>query len=294
MAEKDISEKILLDYNDVFADIVNGLIFDGKQRIKPETLANKQVKAMYKADNGKLHEEERDIFKLWEECGIEIALCGLENQSEPYKYMPARVIGYDGAAYREQLLNRKIKNLVPVVTIVLNFGSQKWNEPTTLKGLFEEIPSELKKYVNDYKIHVFDIAWLTEEEVARFKGDFKVVADFFVRRRENPDYFPDDPTELSHVDAVLKLLTVMTGDRRYEEVAIEQKGEVKTMCDVAERLVQKGIAQGNAQGFAQGRDTTLYELVEAGDLSIKKAAKKAGVSEKKFKDNMLLTGHKLP
>jgi hypothetical protein len=29
MAEKDISEKILLSYNDVFADIVNGLIFNG-------------------------------------------------------------------------------------------------------------------------------------------------------------------------------------------------------------------------------------------------------------------------
>ena len=31
MAEKDISEKILESYNDVFADIVNVLLFDGEE-----------------------------------------------------------------------------------------------------------------------------------------------------------------------------------------------------------------------------------------------------------------------
>ena len=30
MGEKDITEKILADYNDVFADIVNVLLFGGK------------------------------------------------------------------------------------------------------------------------------------------------------------------------------------------------------------------------------------------------------------------------
>ena len=29
MGEKDITEKILEDYNDVFADIINGLLFQG-------------------------------------------------------------------------------------------------------------------------------------------------------------------------------------------------------------------------------------------------------------------------
>ena len=33
MGEKDITEKILADYNDVFADIMNGLLFAGEQKI---------------------------------------------------------------------------------------------------------------------------------------------------------------------------------------------------------------------------------------------------------------------
>ena len=40
MGQKDITEKVLEDYNDVFADIINGLLFDGVQEIKPEALEN--------------------------------------------------------------------------------------------------------------------------------------------------------------------------------------------------------------------------------------------------------------
>lgn len=50
MGEKDITEKILEDHNDVFADIINGLIFAGEQRILPESLENTAVHSQYKAD----------------------------------------------------------------------------------------------------------------------------------------------------------------------------------------------------------------------------------------------------
>lgn len=33
MGQKDITEKVLEDYNDVFADIINGLLFDGVQEM---------------------------------------------------------------------------------------------------------------------------------------------------------------------------------------------------------------------------------------------------------------------
>lgn len=40
------------------------------------------------------------------------------------------------------------------------------------------IPKELDPYVNDYKMEVFEIAWLTDEQLEMFKSDFKVVARF--------------------------------------------------------------------------------------------------------------------
>lgn len=41
----------------------------------------------------------------------------------------------------------------------------------------------MKIYVNDYKINVFEVAFLTPEQVNMFKSDFREVADFFVQKR---------------------------------------------------------------------------------------------------------------
>ena len=63
MATKDLTEKILEDYNDVFADIINGLLYDGNQKVKAESLVNSSVNSQYKSDDGILHEQERNILK---------------------------------------------------------------------------------------------------------------------------------------------------------------------------------------------------------------------------------------
>ena len=151
--------------------------------------------------------------------------------------MPFRIVGYDGAAYRSQLQQER-KKMLPVMTIVLYFGTDRhWNSRKKIKELME-IPRCLDTYVNDYQMHVFEVAWLTEEQISHFHSDFKVVANFFVQKRKNKDYIPDDPTEIRHVDEVLKLLQVMTGDRRYEEIFRKKKEGVHSMCDVAESYIE--------------------------------------------------------
>ena len=252
MGNKDTTEKVLADYKDVFADIINALVFKGEQRVKPEALENTMAKSMYKSDNSKLHEQERDVVKIWKECNIELAICGIENQTKTEKYMPLRILGYDGASYRSQLLDKK-SSPVAVMTIVLYFGTdKKWDEPTHLKDVIQ-IPDGLDDYINDYKITVFNIAWLTDEEIARFKSDFKIVADFFVQKRKNHSYVPDNKTTIQHLDAMLKLLSVMTGDNRYEEVleGNDMEGE-NTMDVVYENILKKGEVKGKAEGKAEG------------------------------------------
>ena len=135
-----------------------------------------------------------------------------------------------------------------------------------IKGLMK-IPEGLEGYINDYEMKVFEIAWLTEAEISRFHSDFKVVANFFVQKRKNRDYIPDDPTEIRHVDEVLKLLQVMTGDERYQTIFQEKKG-VCSMCDVAERLekmgMEKGIEQGVKQGIHEEKIRVYKKLLEKG------------------------------
>ena len=274
MGEKDITEKILEDHNDVFADIINGLIFAGEQRILPESLENTAVHSQYKADDEKVHELERDVAKYWKDQDVQLAICGIENQSSVEKYMPFRIIGYDGTAYRSQLQDKR-KEILPVMTIVLYFGTEHcWYGKRNIKGLMK-IPEGLDDYINDYKMQVFEVAWLTEEQISRFRSDFKIVANFFVQKRKNKDYIPDDPTEIKHIDEVLKLLQVMTGDEHYKEVIRKKKG-VRSMCDEAERLEKMGIAKGIEIGKSEG-------IIE-GKMQVYKNLLERGFSEKEAKE----------
>ena len=251
MGQKDITEKVLEEHNDVFADIINGLLFDGNQEVKPEALENTTVHAQYKAEDDQIHELERDITKYWKEEEVELAICGIENQSTIEKNMPFRVIGYDGMAYLGQLQEKR-KKVLPVVTVVLYFGTERhWNSKKNIKSLME-IPVHLDKFVNDYQMHVFEVAWLTEEQISHFHSDFRIVANFFANKRKNKDYIPNDPTEIKYVDEVLKLLQVMTGDKRYKEIFSKKKEGVRSMCDVAERLEKMGWEKGIQQGIEQG------------------------------------------
>ena len=126
MGEKDIAEAGFIALNDVFADIFNVLIYKGKCIVNEEELVEVSRITQYKSDDDILHEQERDIIKKWRGNGINLILLGVENQTKPDKDMPFRIIGYDGASYRSQLLEGKER--YPVITIVLYFGEKRrWN-----------------------------------------------------------------------------------------------------------------------------------------------------------------------
>ncbi len=184
-----------------------------------------------------------------------MACIGFENQTASDPNMPLRVMGYDGAEYRAQLLGNS-ENLYPVVTLVLYFGHDKpWNGPLSLKERLN-IPKEFEPYVNDYRINLFQIAYLTHEQVELFQSDFKVVADYFVQKRENGDYIPSSQ-DLTHVQETLQLLSIMTNDNRFEEAyntnTDGQKGGPRNMCDVLDKVESRGIEKGIAKGVAKGK-----------------------------------------
>ncbi|EGG87024.1 hypothetical protein HMPREF0491_03077, partial [Lachnospiraceae oral taxon 107 str. F0167] len=98
MQEKDITQKMLEQFNDVFSDIVNVLLFDCKDVVDENSLIDTPTKSMMKID-GKVHSQDRDVAKYWQNSRINIALFGFENQTVPDKLMPLRVISYDGIEY---------------------------------------------------------------------------------------------------------------------------------------------------------------------------------------------------
>lgn len=279
MGQKDITEKLLEDYNDVFADIVNVLLFRGNRIVKEESLKETKVKSQYKAEAGKLHEQERDVAKYWQDGNALVAICGLENQTVEEKYMPLRVFSYDGASYRRQLLPENDENpIVPVVSLVLHFGMKEWSSPYNLKGVID-IPKELEPYVNDYKANIFNIAFLDDETVQMFQSDFRIVADFFVQKRKNKDYVPDEH-KIKHVDEMLKLLQVLTGDDRYNVKfsETEKKEDIK-MCDVMEKAVAEErinsikILVSSLEEFGISSEAIIEKVMEKFNFSRDEATK---------------------
>lgn len=271
MADKDAAEKILESYNDVFSDIVNVLLFNGKEVISADELEDQAPRSFYKAE-GKVREIERDVAKRWKKGNIRLACVGVENQTDADPDMPLRIMGYDGAEYRSQLLSKnKSSGRYPVVTLVLYFGHKKhWDKPLSLKERLD-IPPEFDRFVNDYKVNLFEIAYLTYEQVNMFKSDFKIVADYFVQKREKNDYTPA-PTEIKHVQETLQLLSIMTRDNRFEEAynsyKEEGKGGIRNMCEVLDRIELRGIEQGMQRGIEQGMQRGIEQGIEEGKREV--------------------------
>ena len=257
---KDITEKRLESYADVFADIVNVLLFNGERLMQPQDLLDTFTHSAYKGSDKKIHDEDRDVAKFWKNGNIHIAFIGLENQTDVDSDMVFRVIGYDGAIYRDQINHdkpKKPKVRFPVITLVLYFGYEHhWGKKISLSDCLK-IPKELLPYFHDYKINLFEIAWLSDETISKFQSDFKFVADFFVQMRKNKNYQPSK-WQLNHVAAFLDLMTVLTGDTRFSDSYTKNMEggaldmNIPFLDEIENRGFDKGIVQGISQGISQG------------------------------------------
>lgn len=63
-SEKDFREKLFEDFNDVFADIINVLIFNGDDRVSEDDLESGMARSAYKVSE-KHATQERDVKKYW-------------------------------------------------------------------------------------------------------------------------------------------------------------------------------------------------------------------------------------
>ena len=99
--------------------------------------------------------------------------------------------------------------------------------------------------------NLYEIAFLTPEKVKLFRSDFRYVADYLVQKRMTNDYEPSADL-LQHVDETLKSMSVLTDDRRFEEVIEELPGKGGiSMCTVLDKVENKGREEGKLEGMIQ-------------------------------------------
>lgn len=259
MKEKDITEKKLLSYNDVFADVINGTIFEGKEVVKSEELTDANPVTQFKDDKNTHREQIRDVAKLWEKKGVIFSFIGIENQTSLDRDMILRVISYDGATYKNQIGNEQI---YPVFTIVIYWGKNEWKVPTTLKERIE-CPTEIIDVVSDYKFKLIDMARLSDEEIDKFRDDFKFIAGILSKKR---NYRPLD-LDIKHPEEVLDLLDAVLHDDRFKKIKseiirIKTEGREVDMCEFLDELEKRGMEKGMEQGMEKGEEQATFRIAK--------------------------------
>ena len=264
MAEKDITEKLLTDIDEVFADIYNSLCFNGENIIKPDDLSSASVTTAF-ISNDVTRGLISDVSKIYKNSNLALALLNIENQSTEDRDMPFRIIGYEGAKYNSQLIGGSNARYA-VATLVLNFNTKKrWSTPKSIKeSLKNKYPIELDEYINDYKVNVIDVAFMDKEDIEKLNSDFKAVAKYYYLKRNNIEDFEElGECNLKYPVQTFATMKALTGDSRFETAYNDYEETHKddkevTMEKILDDLINKGRTEGEAKGKElQARETAI-------------------------------------
>ncbi|MBO5283166.1 MAG: Rpn family recombination-promoting nuclease/putative transposase [Lachnospiraceae bacterium] len=294
MGQKDLAEKNLEFYPDVFADIVNALLYEGKPVVNALTLHPAPTETLYHSKTGRIRNQFHDVSKyLMQNGSIQIQYT-LENETRVKYRMVLRKAGYTGAVYREQLDRGKI---FPVIGIVLYWGKKKWRAPRSMHQLLKGslIQDTDRNYIDDLKLHVFEMAHLPRKVRERFRSDIRIVVDYLT---EGADYAPTKQ-KIRHTEALLLLLEALTGDARYHDILPEilkqeEKGGAITMCELIDKYEKRGIQKGIQKGIQCGTESTtlssLQKLMKNLNLPLQQAMTVLEIPEEEQQKYMRLIG----
>lgn len=312
MGRKDTVTKAYMSNNSVFADAFNYLIYGGKTVVDPEKLHELDTTEIalpfVQEENGTRKEEAvqkyRDVLKsavIKRDNEAAYILLGIENQTDIHYAMPVRNMIYDALQYGKQVAdiaarhrtkddNTKTHNrgeylsgfnqkdkITPVITLVLHFGAEAWDGPMSLHEMMSVQDRELLKFVPDYQLHLIDPARLNKTELEKFSTSLSAVLGYIKyskNRKELSEFLKDHPHMEVEADAarVIKEITKTRLD-------IPKNAEVIDVCQAIEDMLTERAAESKAEGKLE----LLAELVQNGDLTLKRAAEKAGMSVEEFK-----------
>lgn len=173
--------------------------------------------------------------------------------------MILRKAGYIGGAYREQY-EGKVSNTYPVIELILYWGEKHWHGPRSISQLFSkhDLTSQEQNYIDEIRLHVWEMRHLSQEVRERFHSDMRIVLDYLA---EGNSYRSDRP--VVHKSALIRMLKALSGDLDIEDIEkqlnalnIREEDEI-TVCELFEQYERKGRNEGLLEGISQGRSEGL-------------------------------------
>ncbi len=286
--KKDAPVKRQMQKPHIFCDFVNGVLFDGQQRLLPEMLTRlpEGTVLALEGQEGEAFclERVRDVaFEAafpQENSMIFRVILGEENQSFVDYGMVIREMGYEAGGYGEQLKARRLKHrndkdlkpgdeflsgiqkeecFVPIVNFVFYYGEKPWDGKTRLFDLLK-VPEEeawIYNYISDYRIN---LVHAENVHPGNFRTGLRQVFEllpFSGSGSEMERYVMENSAEFSNVSAeTFDLLSTFFNDREMGLINKERfrnkEGGGYNMCTAFREIREDGVNQGIQIGKEQG------------------------------------------
>ena len=307
MGQVDLYQSDFYEDKNRFADVFNGVLFNGKDVMSPEELEiEDSVMVSFRSEiAGK--KVICDKVRKWR--GRYVSIFVLENQSYVdyrmvLRVMEAEVIGYDNQRKEMNRRNqeegikltgdeypsgmKKEQKLVPIITLVLYMGQDKlWDGARSLYEMLE-LEDELKPFVNDFKLNLFDYhEW---KEFSRFKTANRLLFEALScgndRKRmkkilrENPGY---KALDLESAKAIRGMLGVKIDLDTVKEKDKEGRA-VYNMCKAFDDHKEEGRREGKRKGEQEMAIKLIKNLMKTQKVSFDIAVKMLGISKNKQKE----------
>lgn len=322
MGKEDVYESDYFENVEIFADLVNGILYQGEQVVKPEELAE-QDGELRSILGEHIKKTIRDKVKLWN--GAVLAIFAMESQTKVDYHMVFRAMLTESMAYDKQWKRLRGKygkperkealtsdeflsgmhkedKFIPVITIVVYFGREKpWDGAKTLYELLnvKEYGEKILPFVSDYKLNIFD--YHEYEDFGQFHTELQSIFEFLrygADKKALADKLEEHKEKYQALSSQAKLLLArLTNMKRIPNVTEEKfrKGDFD-MCKAFEDMREEGRIEGEKQGRIEGEkcgriEGRAREIVELGcefGLSEKKILEKLqsklNISEKKARE----------
>ena len=297
-----------MNHNDVFADAFNFFIYNGEKIIDASTLKPMDSHILLDIfdwdkpkQSYKTVQKYRDVFKqavIKYDDEAAYVLLGVENQTDIHYAMPVRNMIYDALSYAEQVSARgyynkknktakdgveflsgflKTDKLIPVITLVVYFGVEKWDGPISLHEMLDTNNDVVLKYIQDYRINLIEPSGIKEEELELFTSDLKEVLTFIKFSKDSEkikEHYMDRGKVMIDNDAIRVIETVTN-------IKVpKKKGRKKTdMCEAINKLIEEEVSA--IKNIAQERTAEEVNKIKEEAAREKNKIKEEAEKEKK-------------
>lgn len=281
MGQKDLAQSDYFNDKVRFADACNGILFQGKEIIRPEELQETDAEMVYREEE-KRRKIIPDIVRMWK--GIYIAILSVENQTKVDYKMIFRIMKAEAVNYERQwderekeyrrvgLLHEKAKlcwvgkdeKFIPVITIVIYYGTdKKWDGVTCLYDMLD-MDKELEPYISNYRMNLFD--YHDCEDFSIFKTENRILFEMLSCSQDKTamrKLLEEKRNQYKNVDgATIRTIFDIIGIK-YSLKMRAKIEEEEDMCKAWDEMMEDERQAGREKGISLARTEDIRNIMDS-------------------------------